>query len=195
MAETFHQSNERLELYALNRLSDSDVIQIEEHLLACDSCRDRLEHNATFAVALGDELKSSPAFEASRSGWFNWIRPQFAFAGALAVAILAVVLLWNHNSGLAPVATIQLTAIRGAAPTVHAARELDVSFKDANPATSSPTVEIVDANGSKVWSGVPEIVEGVRRVRIRKVLASGDYLARYYDSPGNAPREYAFTVQ
>ena len=196
MDATFHESDERLELYALNRLSDSDVVQIEEHLLACDSCRDRLEHNAGFAVAMSDALASNRAAEPSgRPVWFKWLRPRFALAGGLAVVLAAFIL----SRGRAPVntvASLQLTATRGSETnTVRPAKELDLTFGYAAPGAQAPVVEVVESGGAVVWKGSPATEAGLVRARIGKVLEPGDYFARFYDSPGHLVHEYAFSVK
>ena len=193
MDTTFHESDERLELYALQRLSDSDVVSIEEHLLVCDSCRDRLDETATFAVAMREAGKTIPV-TVSRD-WFAWLRPQLALAGALAVALLAVVLVWNGNGRLAPVASLQLSAMRGSdAASVQPARELDLTLTDAVAGPGTPMVEVVDGNGARFWSGTPEMSGSVARAKVAKALAAGDYCVRFYDSPGHMLHEYSFRV-
>jgi hypothetical protein len=195
---TFHESDERLELYALRRLSDSDVVTIEEHLLFCDSCRDRLDDAAGYAIAMRGAARET-RFQADtvRSGWFAWLRPQFALAGALAVALLAVVLVWNGNGRPASVASLQLNAMRGNdAASVRSARELDLTLTDAVAGPGTPLVEVVvDAkNGPLVWSGVPEMSGGGARAKVAKVLPAGDYWVRFYDSPGRLRHEYRLRV-
>lgn len=189
-----HESDERLELYALGRVSDSEVEQIEEHLLICDSCRDRMEYNALFAVAITEDLKQHPVRK-GRLLWFRWSPPQYVFAGALAMVLIATVFLWTRSASVTPVATLQLTAFRGAeSSTVPRAKELDLSFTDAARGTSA-SVEVVDGAGGRVWQGAPEFVNGRARVRILQSLAPGEYFARYYDTPGHLLHEYSFGVK
>ncbi len=198
MDATFHESDERLELYALQRLSDSDVIQIEEHLLVCESCRDRLEQNADFAIAMREAIESNPVPE--RKAWFGWLRPQLVFAGGLAVALLAMALVWNGRSTVNSVAVLQLAAMRGnAVATVHPARELDLTLlltpEDAAGASAASVVEVLESGGAALWSGTPEVANGRVKVKVVKTLPAGDYLAQYYDSPGHLVHEYSFHVK
>ena len=206
MDKTFHESDERLELYALDRLSDSDVIRIEEHLLICDSCRDRLDDAANFAVPLRDELRKNPVPHRSRqsSGVMDWLRgqfqtwakPQFALTGALAMVLIGVAIFRPGNSPLVPLATLQLTAMRGAdVKSVGPARELDLTFGDAPVTGGALNVEIVDAGGGPVWQGASRPEAGGIHARIAKALPPGDYFARLYDSPGHLVHEYAFRVK
>lgn len=195
---SFHESDERLELYALGRLPDSDVVETEEHLLMCDACRDRLDRNADVAIAFREALKfqPTPAAANSRAGWLGWLRPQFALAGGFGVVLLAFILLRGGNAPIANVASLQLTAMRGTeSHSVRAAQELDLTFADATAGAGAPSVEVVDSRGGVVWQGPPEIEAGVARARIRKVLWPGDYFARFYDSPGHLVHEYAFGVK
>ena len=41
-----------LDLYALGRLPDADTAEVEEHLLLCGTCRDRLSETDRFIAAL-----------------------------------------------------------------------------------------------------------------------------------------------
>jgi hypothetical protein len=190
-----HESDERLELYALQRLPDSDIICIEEHLLVCNSCRDRLEEAEAFALSMRDAIGRNRPTGVSDNPWRA--RPRFALAGALAIAAVTVVFIWSGHSRPAPVASLRLTAMRGSeSPAALAARELDLTLSDAvAESTGAPLVEVVDADGGEVWKGVPEMTDGTARAKIAKVLAAGDYLARFYDSPGHLLHEYQFRVK
>lgn len=195
----FHESDERLELYALNRLSDSDVIRIEEHLLVCDLCRDRLDETADFAFAIRDELKNNPAHVREPRDWFSWLkkgfRPQFALAGALALALLALVVFRSGRGPIAPMATLRLTAIRGAEfQEVAPSRKLDLIFADAPAGAGSMKVEVVDVGGALVWQGTAQAGNGGAGVEIPKELARGEYYARLSDSPEHLLHEYMFRV-
>jgi len=202
----FHESDERLELYALDRLSDSDVIRIEEHLLICNSCRERLDDAANFAIPIRDELRKNPTPHRSRqtSGVMDWLRgqsqrwarPQFALAGAFAMVLVGVVVFRPGNMPLVPVATLQLTAMRGAdLKSVAPARELDLTFGDAPVTGGALKVEVVDAGGGPVWLGSPWSDQAGVHARIAKALPPGEYFARLYDSPGHLVHEYAFRVR
>jgi len=197
---TFHESDERLELYALDRLSDSDVIRIEEHLLICVLCRDRLDETANFAFSVREELRNNPVPIRQPRNWFSWLnvgfRPQFALAGALALAVLAVVVLRTGHAPLAAVATLQLQAMRGSdVQSVTPARELDLTFGDAPEGGVSLSVEVVDAGGAAVWRAAPQLENGKVVAKIAKELAPGEYYARLYDSGYRLVHEYSFRVK
>lgn len=184
---TSHPSDDHLELYTLRRLSRPESEAVDDHLLVCDPCRTRCEEVADFAFAVRDALKTAPAEVESR--WFGWLRIDFALAAAFAGLVLAVALYWTGgNSRLAPLATLQLTAMRGSVvATVGAARELDITLADAPQASK---VEIVGANGAAVWSG-----PNADTLVIRKAIRPGDYLLRAYLPSGQLLHEYAFRIQ
>ncbi len=195
-----HESDDRLELYALGRLSDSELPEIEEHLLVCDSCRDRLDETEMYVVAMQRELALAavPAKSAwSLSAWSgsSWFRPQFAWGGAMALVAVGVILVWNGNSRLSPVASLELTAMRGSdLRSAPPSRELDLTLGDATAGAGSPLVEVVDDGGGAVWQGAAETNGGKARVKLIRVLSPGVYYVRLYDSPGHLVHEYSFRV-
>ena len=201
MDAAFHESDDRLELYALGRLSDSEVEQIEEHLFLCDSCRDRMDNVGVFAVAIREELGTQPA-PAATKGFnrdflnLNWMQPRFAMAGVLAALVLATGIFWiGGDVRLAPAASLQLQAVRGEMKSVGVARELDLTLTDA-PRSGGPfRLEIVDASGGSVWTGNPELKATGLGVTVANRLSPGVYFARLYSASGQLVHEYGFRVQ
>ena len=53
-----HATEEALEQYALGRLSDADAAPVEEHLLVCSLCQDRLQVTDAFIRALRAAVES-----------------------------------------------------------------------------------------------------------------------------------------
>ena len=47
-----HIDDNSLELYALGRVSDFEVVSVEEHLLVCSECNDRLRSVGEFALTV-----------------------------------------------------------------------------------------------------------------------------------------------
>jgi hypothetical protein len=189
---TFHESEDRLELYALRRLPDSDVERIENHLLVCDACRDRLEEVSAFAFSMRATLKDNPVIK-SETRRFAWLTPQLGMAGALAAILLAVGIFWtSRDAHILPVASLQLTALRaGEIKSVPRARELDLAFTDAS---ASSRLDIVDAGGVTVWTGTLRSGAGRVEAKIGQVLSPGDYFARVSTTPGQPQHEYQFKV-
>ena len=196
-----HQSDDRLELYTLGRLSDSDVEQVEEHLILCESCRERTDEIGNFAHAMKEDLTAHPV--AAQREWrqrFEWLQPRFAMgfamAGALAAVVLTLGIYWmGHNPRMASVASLQLTAMRGEMPTVAMARELDLLLTDATASGGPFRLDVVDANGAGVWTGRPEATSGGVGAKVMTTLKPGSYFARLFSASGQLLHEYGFEVR
>ncbi len=205
-----HGSDDQLELYALDRLSETEIIPLEEHLMVCEACREKLEQVAAFAFTVRDVLKQHPVPAADaapswldrlQSTWSvfspgNW-RPQMALAGAFAAVVLSVgvwqVSKTDGSMTLPAVASLQLTAMRGEMPSVPPARELELQLGDA-PETGAPfRLELVSDTGSPVWTGQPAASQ-VLSARINKPVTAGVYFLRLYDNGGKLLHEYGFRV-
>jgi hypothetical protein len=202
-----HESDDQLELYALDRLSAADLIRVEDHLIVCEDCRERLEETAAFAFAVRDALKQNPVKvlnSSPASKWFGWLRmeslniawkPQFAAAG-FAVVVLATGAYFSatRNAGTmpAPVASLQLTAMRGEIQNIPASQQLDLTLLDS-PATGGPfRMEVVNETGKSQWTGIPNAGQTGLSAHISRPFPPGVYFARLYDSSGKLLHEYGF---
>jgi hypothetical protein len=196
-----HVTEEELEQYCLSGLAEARCGRVEEHLLLCETCRDRLTETENFIVAMRqagrrwcDGHRQERTARAGAGGmgsaaWFGRIAPIVIMA--LLVVCAAV---WSGHRSSAPPPlpfTIELTAVRGAAPgRAPAGRplllELDMTgLSDGQPFAG----EVVNASGGRVAQfpvGTPARL---------KALASGGYYVRIYKSSGELLREFALTVQ
>ena len=64
-----HEPDDQLELYALDRLTGTDLIRVEEHLFVCEHCRTQLEKTAAFAYTIQDVLKLHPEPDQMAFSW------------------------------------------------------------------------------------------------------------------------------
>ena len=196
MEQSTHISEEQLELYALSRLPETEVPRLEEHLLMCESCRTLVDEYEAFALGMRAEL-SKPLPEPLWNTWFEWLRrPQFALAAGFAAVLLAVVVVSStRNSGLAPVAAIQLTAMRGEMMVVSPAREYDLTLENV-PAEGGPfQVKLVDSTGKQLWAGsVDASPTGQALVKVQKNLSTGAYFVRLDNQTGQTLHEYGLKV-
>jgi hypothetical protein len=191
-----HGTDDQLELYARGRLPGSQTIELEEHLLGCPTCLERLEETDHWVTAAREVLSHDPAPAVkAAAGWFAW--PRFAWAGVvLAVLALAIGIGLFSRGGakLAPVAALQLVAMRGDMDTVAPAREIDLTLTDA-AASGTVRVRVVDAAGTSMWegsaSGAPSGVE----VRVNRELKPGTYFVRVSSPDGQMLHEYGFRVR
>jgi predicted anti-sigma-YlaC factor YlaD len=194
----FHGSDEQIESYVLGRMSDLDIPVLEEHLLVCSGCRERLDSMEQFVVGMRELHRAEPAFAnpvTPRSDWFAWLRRP-AFSMVLAVVALAAIIgvFAGGRTKFAPVATLELTAIRGDVPVAGPARELDLKLSDA-PQNGGPfRVEVVDATGHAVWQGVGETSAAGVQVRAQH-LGTGQYFVRLYAASGQLLHEYGFKIR
>lgn len=192
MDQLIHRTDEQLEDYVLGRLSDSEEQETEEHLLLCNSCRHLLDQNLVYVSGMREASRE----RGPERDWLRWARPILAPRYALAGVLAALVLSFGLYIGLgdhvhyAPVAALQLTAIRGETPAIAPTRELDMTL-NSFPASGAPfKVEIVDANGTRVWNGSTDSP----RVDVHEKFRPGSYFVRLYTSNGDLLHEYGFRV-
>ena len=207
--ECRHETDDELELYALGRLTEPRVAEVEEHLLICALCQDRLDEVEMFAVAMREAIAGEPLPEA-RAGWSerlgftgsgltefrlrltNFSQPALASAAGFAAITLVAGLLHHSGQHVAPLASIELMAMRGDIPAVAPALETDITLADA-PAETALRAEIVDSRGGMVWSG--ECGSDGHQIRVNQVLVPGTYFVRLTDEGGKLLHEYGFRVR
>jgi hypothetical protein len=178
-----HATGDQLEQYALGSLPDSDVPRLEEHLLVCAACRDRIDEIAEFTLELREAVRNEPLPAASpQPDWFAWFRrPAFSMAVGLTALIIFMAVFSNRRTKFAPAASIQLTAMRGEMTSSVPARELNLTLSDAI--------------GQTMWSGLAESSPKGVQVKVQQQLAPGDYFVRIYTSAGKVIHEYGFRIR
>jgi hypothetical protein len=193
-----HGTEERLELYVLGRLPESEIIEIEEHLILCEPCRDRVEEIGAFAPAMRGALLQIEPGKQQTTDWFSWLRlPRFAAAGAFAAVVLTFGVYWMAgNNRVPPMASLTLTAMRGeTVPEIGSSRELDLTITDAPAGAGQFVLQLVDASGESVWSGPAPASGPALLVKVRKRLSPGAYIVRLNKASGQLAHEYAFRVK
>jgi len=193
--QLIHGTDEQLEAYVLGRLSDSEEEILEEHLLVCATCRTVVDQQLVFASGMREALADARP----QRDWLAWLRPvlapRLAMASALAALVVAAAGLYfvaGDHTHYAPVAALQLTAIRGTTtPSVEPAREIDLTL-NGFPTTGGPfKVEVVDANGGNIWTGTTSSPS----VAVHEKFRRGSYFVRLYTSSGDLLHEYGFRVE
>src|ERR1700736_3194866 len=90
-----HIEETELEQYSMGMLSEASLEVFEEHLLACNSCQDRLLEMEAYVNAM---RSASPKLrEAPQSSWadlFRWPRPAWIAAFALSAVGLVAARVW-----------------------------------------------------------------------------------------------------
>jgi hypothetical protein len=195
-----HLIEEDLEQYCLGSLVEVGCARLEEHVLLCETCRDRLTETENFVASMreasrqrsGSHVKDRAAgVIAGRIRRPSW---PGQLASVLLAAMLAVcALVWSgrqSNTVALPFA-VELAAVRGAAPgPVPAGRPLLLKLDLTGLSDGQPFAgEVVDASGVRVAQfsvGAP--------VQL-KALPPGGYFVRIYRSSRELLREYALTVK
>jgi len=187
-----HQTDEQLELYALGRLSPPLVAEVEEHLLVCGSCQERVDDLQAYAFAMREAIASEPA-QPARWHWQSWLQmPALVWAGGIASIVFAIGIYLQVSPQVAPLAALQLTAMRGAMPSVAASRETDITLADA-PSETALRAEVINSSGSALWSGALE--SRTHTIPVTRRLAPGNYFVRLYGDGGKLLHEYGFQVK
>jgi hypothetical protein len=184
-----HQTDDQLELYALDRLPEADLPHLEEHLMSCAACREKLDEIGDFALAMREVT-------VPKTEWYGWLRrPAFSMALAFAALILVVGFLSNGRVKFAPAVSLQLTAMRGEMPVTVPAREFDLTLADG-PREGGPfRVEVVNAMGQAMWTGLAESGASGVKVMVTQRITPGDYFVRLYSASGAMLREYGFRIR
>ena len=154
----FHGTDDQLEAYALGQLATSDppaLETLEEHLMICSTCRDRLDGVEAFTSGMKEAFGPRSAIAISKKrelfAWLPW--PKVSIALAL-LALAAIVLIFSRGqTQFAPAANLQLNATRGEMPLTAPARELDITLLNAPDEGQSFEALIVNATGRTIWSG------------------------------------------
>jgi len=195
----FHGTEDQLELYARGRLPESDLPVLEEHLMICTTCREKLDEIGDFALGMRE---ASATQAAPRTGWLAWgglasffRRPAFSMALAFVALLVVVGVFSNGRTKFAPSASLQLTAMRGEMPSTIPAREFDLTLADG-PREGGPfRIEVLNATGASVWGGLAESGPAGVRFKLTQRLAQGDYFVRLYSAAGKMLHEYGFRIR
>jgi anti-sigma factor RsiW len=196
-----HISDERLEQYLLGRLPETEVNEVEDHLLVCPSCQDLLEETqeymTTMKVATAKAL-SNPQQAPREPVRSNWLRSVFAtpkpVLAAAACVLFAFVLFVPRNS---QTATIELESLRGPEAAAQAPANtkltLRLSLAGLETATGPFEVQVADAGGLIVARSSAE-ADGSRAVARVEPLGLGVYWVRLHQK-GELVREFGLGVR
>lgn len=187
-----HIDDRNMDAYASGRLPEPLVADAEEHLLICLECQERLVQADEF-MALFRQAVQEPA--ASRVRWWS-LRPfgrTAAWAGALAVAVLAVVVPLQVREG--PPSTITLRSLRGP-DSLRAKSRTPLRLVFDVPASDAGRVQIVDRSGKRVVEAASAADDGWAVAKVPG-LARGTYWVRIYGKtdPSQLLSEYGLVAE
>jgi hypothetical protein len=192
-----HMDEEEFERYSMGAMPEGAIAPFEEHLLICESCRDRLAQTDVYVAAMRNasaRLRSETVKQ--RLPWLRFPRLVPALAG-LAVAIVAAGLwLGRLDVGEARPFAVDLAATRGSAieATAPAGRWLMLRLDLSNlPASPGYRMEMVDRAGNPVWQAAVSARGSKADFKVPRTRP-GVYFVRLYGPPGELLREYGFEV-
>jgi len=204
-----HPSDDDLELYSMGRTTESESNRIEEHVLVCSYCQDRLEESDEFVALMKDTTKEIAnnqeeglAKNGQRRGFLAGIRKLGGPAITSMAAILALMVglsVYNRGQvGATPggEAAIQLVANRGADPApviASTASAIRLSMDTAGLPAGTLEISLVAEDGSAIWSGSAASAKDRAQAVIPQSLKAGRYFVRV-SSNSVLLREFAFRV-
>ncbi len=198
MEQKFHGTDDQLEQYVLGRMASAEVEILEEHLMACTACQEKLDGVADFTIGMREALETSPApvvITSRKTDWFAWVRrPAFSMAIGFAALVLVVAIFSNGHTKFAPSASLQLTAMRGEMPFTLPARQFDLTLSDGPHQGGPFRIEVVNEMGVSMWRGLAQSSPAGVHVNVEQKLSPGDYFVRIYSTDGKVLREYGFRV-
>ncbi len=209
--EEAHPSDQTLEQYALDRLPEEQTAELEEHLLVCPACQDRLAETDAFIQATRQAAHNFMMLPPSRwaligarlARWASHPAPVWAAAAALLLALVVLLprLLLPPLQPAAPALTILLSATRGAEAlalnSAPAGRPLRVIWDAAGLSEAACCrIEVVDARGGLLLGEElrgPAASAGLRLPG----LSRGTYWIRLYALPPGQGllREFGLRVE
>lgn len=182
--------DDRIEQYSMGTLPESEIDELEEHLLVCESCQERLSQEDAFRSGMRSAALRVRRESQGRIRFFPRLFP--ALACAAAVLLVALVgFRWIHPSASAPAFAVTLEAMRGSEPGVKAPAGRPLAFRadlSGLPMDGSYRLELVDRDGRKLWNGSSPSAT-------LPPLKPGPYFMRVYSSGGELLRECGLNVQ
>lgn len=207
-----HPSDDELELYSMGRAPEPESIGMEEHILVCARCQDRLREADEFVALMKETTKEIARREgdalsgpAERHGVF-WLRPLASLPGPAFAAMAAVVVLTvgvaiyqmeRPQPGGSGEVAVDLVASRGVeAPSISAshAPSVRLSMDTAGLPGGRLDVTLVSEQGSPVWMGSAQSENNRATAVVSKNLRAGHYFARI-SANFVLLREFAFEVR
>ncbi len=175
--------------------SEEETTLVEEHLLTCEGCQQRLRESDDYLLAMRMASQQQRRDERTSEGR-EWRFPTwFPVLAVVACGLLLLLVTPRFGRSPGPVVAVSLTAQRGngAGNSAPAGRELMLTPDLTGlPEDSSYRLEIVDLTGSPVRQGtLVRARNGVKVPGLRAAL----YFVRVYLPAGELLREYGLQIR
>jgi len=194
-----HITDEILERYAMRSASEEECVPVEEHLLSCEECRQRLVRWDQYIRAMraaAAELRRRPAFLEWLAQIFRGQRLAWALGLALVLLFAGIYRPWLRMGGPPPL-PVALIATRGAADSplsVPAGRALALTLDAAGlPAYPTYGVEVVDQRGRRVFESTADRRDGSVGISL-PARTAGLYFVRLLAPDKTLLREFSLPV-
>ena len=211
-ASSEHALEEDLERYAMATLPEAEAEVLEEHLLICPLCQERLTESDEYLRAMRSAASKLRRRDSSswRSrmelGWTAQAAPKLVWAAGAAISLILLLLAsgyWHRpRTGNSPPVAVVLQTLRGAdglagakAP-MNSPLALEADLSGLAIATVFP-LEVVDAQGVLVQQLDVKPIGGRLLAKVPGGLARGRYWVRLYapNPDHELLREYALQVE
>lgn len=201
-----HPTEDLLEEYSFGRVLEPALAPLEEHLLDCALCQERLlavdEYNALMKAG-ATAMKQEGEVSSARGLVFAGMPGSHVLLAAAVMVVLAgVTLSWRAQpapAAASSMAVVKLTALRGGDGdgVAHAAfgRPLDLTVDRTDlPGDLAYRLEVVSSTGHPLWSGAALMSAQSLSARVMTQLAPGAYWVRLY-SGSQLRREFGLRVE
>jgi hypothetical protein len=177
-----HIPEDLLDRYSMGTIPADSVAQLEEHLLSCPFCQERLvetDEALNLFRAAATDVAAHPAVTWHRL----WDRRKVFWAGAVsaAAALLFFLIAGEAHKTQAPPAILLMQSLRGPASEAHLASgrpRLLVFDLAIDAAPRNYEIEIVDAVGNRILTEGADVRDG--RLTALVKVARGAYWVRVY---------------
>jgi hypothetical protein len=192
-----HIEETLLDQYSMGVLPEQLTAEVEEHLLVCLFCQNRLVATDRFLAVFREAARRLDAEPVSRRKRLQTVRIGAWAAAIAAIFVFVIFLIPRRNSQSAP-AILLMQSLRGPESAAHiGAGEsrllvFDIVLPEAN---EDYKIEVVDAVGNPVLEKTAILKDGRLSVVIQK-MRRGSYWVRIYRKAQNdLLAEYGLRVE
>jgi len=190
-----HLDANELERYAMGTSALEDTTLLEEHLLICEACQERLRETDEYVLAMRSvslqRRRDDTLAKAGESRFPAW----FPVLAAAACCLLLVVAALRFLPSPGPAVAVSLNALRGngTGSNAPAGRDLMLRPDLTGLAETGPyRLEIVDQTGHPVRRSA--LARGQDEIKVPG-LRAGLYFVRVYVPAGDVLREYGLEIR
>jgi len=192
-----HPSDDVLELYSLNQLAGENVAVVEEHLLICTGCQERLAKVESFVSAMKDVcLETVRSTKVERPSFLRVQLPKALWTAVFALTVLGIsdAFIDSRSTGGAET-EINLVASRGMETRTRTPGPVRLNVETSQlPRFSHYRLALVDATGHDVWQTDVQPQGSNLSVRVPLRLDAAKYWVRISGPTGAPIREFALTL-